>query len=449
MPETNIKFPIVICSKSQVSGSRSVRIPGSKSITNRAIVLAALADGPSILSNVLDADDTTRMKEAAAALGAKIEQIGPDVLKISGLSGQIGASLSKSGDALTIPCGNSGTTIRFISAIAPLAPPKTRVVLDGIERMRQRPIQDLVDAMLQLGANARCMLGSGCPPVEVSGGGIRGGECNIKGSLSSQFLSALLMAAPYSANDIAINVNGRLVSKPYVDMTIEMMRSFGATCENIDYRQFIIPAPQKYSGREYEIEPDASGASYFLAAAAALGISVTIEGLGKNSLQGDARFIDLLKEMGCAVDQTDRTTTVAGPKSGLNAVEYNLESMPDTAQTAAALAYFAKGTTILTGLKTLRVKETDRIAAIKNELDKLDAIVLATDESLEITPPKTAPSETVEIDTYDDHRMAMSMAVIGLKQKIAINNADCVNKTFPTFWNLWQEHFGNAKILID
>jgi 3-phosphoshikimate 1-carboxyvinyltransferase len=320
-------------------------------------------------------------------------------------------------------------------------------MLDGIERMRQRPIEDLIEAMRALGADAVCVNSNGCPPVIVRGGGFNGGSCRIKGTLSSQYLSAILMAAPFAKDGAKIEVEGDLVSKPYVDMTRSMMAQFGLSSEKDAYSTLHVrPATQESGSRNYSIEPDASGATYFLAAAAVLGSAVTIEGLGKNSLQGDAKFVEVLEKMGCIVEQSETQTSVTGSEHKLRALNYDFEAMPDTAQTAAALAIFADGTSTLTGLRTLRVKETDRIAAMKTELEKLGAIVAATDDSLTITPPKSLPadySQPIGIETYDDHRMAMAMAVAGLKTPLIIQNAECVNKTFPTFWDLW---IGNTKM---
>jgi 3-phosphoshikimate 1-carboxyvinyltransferase len=376
------------------------------------------------------------MIDCLRALGAGIVVAGEcgERLTVDGVAGEY------STPAEPLFVGNSGTTIRFLTAAAPLAPHGASVVLDGIARMRERPIQDLIDAMTQLGSDAVSVDGTRCPPVRVGGGGLRGGNCRVRGTLSSQYLSALLMAAPLAVRDTVIDVEGDLVSKPYVDLTAAVMKSFGATCSNEAYRRLVVPGQQKYNGIAYEIEPDASNATYFLAAAALTGGRVRLNGLGSASLQGDAAFVDVLSAMGCSVEQGANATTVSGPAT-LRAVEYDMEAIPDTAQTAAALALFADGTTRLTGLRTLRVKETDRIAAMATELRKLGAVVVDDDESLTITPPPMPTAAA--IDTYDDHRMAMSFAVAGLRVRgLVINDPGCVAKTFPDFWERWDAAFG-------
>jgi 3-phosphoshikimate 1-carboxyvinyltransferase len=304
--------------------------------------------------------------------------------------------------------------------------------------MRQRPIKDLCDALEQLGVSAETS-GNGCPPVHITGGGIPGGHCRIKGTLSSQFLSALLMAAPYAASDVTIEVDGDLVSKPYVDMTLSMMEDFGITAENHNYESFNIPARQTYLGRDYAIEPDASNASYFLAAAAVTGGTVTVEHLGTDSIQGDIAFVDVLEMMGCIVSKTPHSFTVTGPAQ-LLPIDFDATRIPDMAQTLAVAACFASGPSRLSGLKTLRVKETDRISAMATELRKIGVSVIEGPESLLITPPPEFTSAA--IDTYDDHRMAMSFAVAGLKvDNLVINDPGCVAKTFPDFWNRWDRAF--------
>ncbi|MDR3707716.1 MAG: 3-phosphoshikimate 1-carboxyvinyltransferase [Capsulimonadaceae bacterium] len=413
----------------------TVTLPGSKSITNRALLIASLAGGRSILSGALDADDTRRMIECLGALGVSIEKDG-ETLTVHGTGGRYSAPQGP------LFAGNSGTTIRFLTTAAPFTPAGSNVILDGNERMRQRPIADLVEAMTQLGVDVRCLGDGGCPPVRVAGGGLRGGRCSVHGTISSQYLSALLMAAPLATSDTHIVVEGSLVSKPYVDLTDAVMTAFGVAIGHEEYQKFAVPGRLHYIARDYAIEPDASNATYFLAAAALTGGRVTVSGLGSSSAQGDATFVRVLEEMGCAVMQGQSTTVVTGPDT-LHAVDIDLESIPDTAQTVAVLALFANGVSRLRGLGTLRVKETDRIEALATEMRKLGAEIVAGPDSLTITPPKSP--YTAAIDTYDDHRMAMSFAVATLRlPSMTINDPGCVAKTFPDFWHRWQAAFGNV-----
>lgn len=413
----------------------TVAVPGSKSITNRALLAAGLAQGDSILIGALDADDTRRMTECLSALGVSIEAAG-DNLRIAGTGGRFAAPQT------SLFVGNSGTTIRFLTAAAPLAPEGASVVLDGVERMRARPIRDLIDAMVQLGCRAAYLGAAGCPPVRVAGGGLKGGCCTVRGDVSSQYLSALLLTAPAAAQDTRIQIAGDLASRPYVDLTAAVMESFGARIESQSPADLLVPARLGYRGRAYVVEPDASNAAYFLAAAALAEGKVTVNGIGSASLQGDSRFVDVLQAMGCQVSQEETSTTVIGPAQ-LQAIDCDMRAIPDTAQTAAVLALFAAGKSRLTGLETLRVKETDRIEALATELSKLGAAVEAADDALTISPP--AAVSAAAIDTYDDHRMAMSFALAGLREpKIVINDPGCVAKTFPDFWFRWNGVFENV-----
>lgn len=414
-----------------------VVVPGSKSITNRALIIAALAEGETTLVSPLHSDDTERMRECIAALGADVVEPEKGRLVIRGSGGKFQAP------AEPLFAGNSGTTIRFLTAAAALAPAGAKVLLDGNARMRERPIQDLVDALNQLGVGAKSLRANGCPPVELPGGGIAGGRCRVAGGISSQYLSALLIAAPLAKNDVTIDVEGDLVSKPYAEITLDVMRAFGVEVKNESYQTFHIPAGQCYQGRTYAIEPDASNATYFLAAAALTGGTVTVEGLGTTSIQGDARFVDVLEQMGCRVSQEADRFTVTGPKR-LKPINIDLEAMPDTAQTTAVLAAFADGESVIEGIGNLRVKETDRIAAVAIELGKMGVSVEEGRDFWRITPP-AGGLHGAAIDTYDDHRMAMSFAVAGLAvPDVVINDAGCVAKTFPSFWTLWEEAFGNV-----
>ena len=411
----------------------SVRLPGSKSITNRALLLAALADGESQLIAPLHSEDTFYMASALRELGVRIEETPEQDFIVAGRGGRFGAP----GKPLFI--GNSGTTVRFLTAAACLAPAGTDVVLDGVARMRERPIRDLIGALLTLGVDAECLNGHGCPPVRVRGGGLPGGSCRLRGDVSSQFLTALLQAAPYAAQDVEIEIIGELISKPYIDITQSVMASFGVALVNDEYQRLRVPAGQRYTGHEYVIEADASNASYFLAAAAVTGGTVTLENLGTDSIQGDIHFLDVLERMGCMVTR-GAAVMLTGPER-LSAIEADMDAIPDTAQTLAVVAAFADGPSHITNIASLRVKETDRVKAIAKELPKLGVRVDEGPDNWTITPPADGVYTPAEIDTYDDHRMAMAFAVAGLRVPVTINNPACVAKTFPDFWERWNGAF--------
>ncbi len=413
----------------------SVPLPGSKSITNRALLLAALADGESLLRAPLHSEDTFYMAQALRALGVTVEETPERDFHVTGRGGALNAPKGP------LFIGNSGTTVRFLTAAACLAPPGVDVTLDGVARMRERPIRDLVGALLTLGVEAECLNGHGCPPVRVRGGGLAGGRCRLRGDVSSQFLTALLQIAPYAQTNVEIEIVGELISKPYIDITQAVMASFGVGMENDDYRFLRVEAGQRYIGREYPVEADASNASYFLAAAAVTGGTVTLEDLGASSIQGDVKFVDVLERMGCTVTRHGGITTLTGPAQ-LQAIQADMEAIPDTAQTLAVVAAFANAPSHLTGLASLRVKETDRIRAVARELPKLGVRVEEGYDDWIIHPPAGGSYTPAVIDTYDDHRMAMSFAVAGLRVPgVVIVNPGCVAKTFPDFWARWEAAF--------
>jgi 3-phosphoshikimate 1-carboxyvinyltransferase len=416
----------------------SVRLPGSKSITNRALLLAALADGESILRDPLHSEDTLYMAQALRDLGVGIAEAANGDYTVRGAAGQFAAP------AKPLFVGNSGTTVRFLTAAACLTPPGTDVVLDGVARMRERPIRDLVGALLTLGVDTECLNGHGCPPVRVRGGGMAGGTCRLRGDISSQFLSALLQVAPYAVSDVQIDIVGELISQPYIDITQAVMHAFGVEMENDAYRRLTVNSGQRYAARDFTIEADASNASYFLAAAAVTGGTVTLENLGSDSIQGDVQFVRVLEEMGCQVTHAPGRITLAGPTQ-LRALSVDMEAMPDMAQTLAVVAAFADGPSRINGLASLRVKETDRLQAVARELPKLGVGVEEGRDYWVIRPPTSASEgwHGGEIDTYDDHRMAMAFAVATLRiPDVIINEPRCVAKTFPDFWQRWQEAFG-------
>jgi 3-phosphoshikimate 1-carboxyvinyltransferase len=404
--------------------SAMVRPPGSKSITNRALVCAALAHGQSTLTGALDSEDTQVMIAALRSLAIGIHtDDSRSTISIAGTGGTIPAQRAE------LYIANSGTTVRFLTAMLALGHGTYR--LDGTPRMRERPIQHLMDALSQLGVRIRSESGTGCPPVTIEAAGLRGGTVRIQGDISSQFLSGLLIAAPYASVDLDIQLDGPLVSRPYVEMTLAVMRAFGVTVRATnDLSRFRIDAPHSYQARIYPIEPDASAASYFWAAAAICGGSVTVAGLSRDSLQGDVAICECLQQMGCSVEYGPaRTTVIGGPLRG---IDVDMNGISDTVQTLGAVALFAKGTTHIHGVAHIRHKETDRIAALATELRKLGAHVDEREDGLSITP---AALHGASIDTYNDHRMAMSLALVGLKiPGVRIKDPGCTAKTYPNYF---------------
>ncbi len=401
----------------------SIRPPGSKSITNRALVCAALAEGHSLLAGALESDDTGVMIDGLKALGVAVEHDRPQqAIRVCGCGGRLPAGEAE------IWVGNSGTTVRFLTALVSTGHGRFR--FDGTARMRQRPIQDLLDALEQLGGDAVSELGTGCPPVVVRAAGLSGGRASVAGELSSQFLSAVLMAAPAARTPVELIVAGKLVSKPYVDMTLAVMAAFGVAVAKDSAGASLRIVPSGYRACSYAIEPDASAASYFLAAAAMTGGEVTIEGLSRQSLQGDVAFCDCLEQMGCRVRDQRGGLTVAG--APLRGIEVDMNAISDTVPTLAAVALLARGATTIRGVAHIRHKETDRIRALANELRKLGAAVEEYDDGLRITPGKLRGAT---LDTYDDHRMAMGLALVGLTTPgVIINDPACTAKTYPRFF---------------
>ncbi len=427
----------------------SVRVPGSKSLTNRALAIAALADGTTALTNALDSDDSRYFVDSLQRLGFNvragaiheravraIHELPLPVITIHGLGGHIPSSRAE------LFVGNAGTAARFLTAFAALG--HGEYTIDGVERMRQRPIGDLLSALNALGANASSA--TGCPPVKVIASGLPGGTARVAGDTSSQFLSALLIAAPYAQSPVELIVERGLNSKPYVDMTLAVMADFGVTVEREGYKRFRI-TPQRYCAvSEYAIESDASAASYFFAAPAVCGGTVRVQNISRRSKQGDIAFLDVLARMGCEVNEGGNWISVGaiqakGPHSGespLRGVDVDLRDLPDTAQTLAAIAPFADSPTTIRGIASARVKETDRVAAMCNELRRLGVTVNEHADGLTIHP--CANLQPAVIHTYDDHRMAMAFALVGLRAPgIAIENAACVSKTFPNYFEALEE----------
>jgi len=412
----------------------SVTPPGSKSLTNRALVLAALASGTCTISNILFADDTLVMLDCLRALGFDVQV--DESSRTATVGGKGGELPARSAELF---CGNSGTTIRFVTALCALG--RGVYTLDGVPRMRQRPIRELADLLHNLGTRLEFPGDAGFPPVRLLADGLPGGWVRFGRSQSSQFLSALAQVAPYARHEVRVQLEPNQTSWPYVAMTLRLMDEFGVTPHLVrdeltgDPTQLIIPHGV-YEPTAYQVEPDASGASYFLAAAAIHpGSRITINGLGKQSLQGDVGFADVLHQMGADLVFGKDFITITGTDR-FEAIDTDLSKMPDTAQTLAVAALFAEGTTRLRGLHTLRVKETDRVAATATELRKLGAEVEIDGDDLVITPPESGRLNAAAIDTYDDHRMAMSFALAGTKSSgVTIRDAGCVSKTYPTYFD--------------
>jgi len=405
----------------------TILAPGSKSITNRALVLAALHSRGQecFLGNVLTSEDTEVMQRALCQLG----------FDLFGESCVGGLRISSGPETDTIPVreadlfvANSGTTMRFLTAMVCLGHGRYR--LDGIPRMHERPIEDLLTALRQLGVKAFSERDNGCPPVVVEADGLRGGSIRIKGDVSSQFLSALLLAAPSAEGSIDIEVTGELVSRPYVYMSVAMLRQWGLTIHTPTDHLFHIPGCQRGTMRNYQIEPDASAASYFLGAAALTSGRITLPYLSEQSLQGDMRFANILGQMGCVLGQERGWPFVQG--GPLRGIDVDMNDISDTVMTLAAVACFAEGPTTIRNVAHIRHKETDRLAALATELRRVGAEVEEFADGLTITP---RPLHGAAIETYNDHRMAMSMALIGLRVPgIVIKNPGCVAKTYPHFF---------------
>ncbi len=407
-----------------VSGpvSGSIRPPGSKSLTNRALITAALADGTTQLSGVLASDDTRVMVESLNRLGISVEH--DTAGKTMTVVGCGGTPPARDAD---LWLENSGTSIRFLTALAALS--HGRIRLDGNKRMRQRPIADLIAALRGLNVDATCELDTSCPPVVINAAGVGGGRTEIAGNLSSQYLSALLMMAPCASGPLDIQVTGELVSQPYIDMTMGVMAQFGATVATPQPSLFQIQ-PQQYKAANYDIEPDASAASYFFALAAITGGQVTIEGLSSYALQGDVAFVEALQKMGCSISYGENSITVTGGE--LTGIDIDMNEISDTAQTLAVVALFANGPTRISNVAHMRHKETDRVSALVTEIRRLSVEAEEHDDGLTITP---GPIKPATIETYDDHRMAMSFALAGLKvDGIQIADPGCTAKTYPDFF---------------
>jgi 3-phosphoshikimate 1-carboxyvinyltransferase len=407
-------------------GTSSVIVPGSKSYTHRTIIASALSDGLCTITNWLDSEDTRYTMSALNQMGIQSDNKG-GTLCIQGLNGIFHPY------ELPIDLGNSGTSMRLLTALAALG--KGIYILSGSERMHQRPINDLLDALNQIGISASSINHNGCPPVKILGGKIKEGRVDVNCSVSSQYLSALLLIAPFSGGEVRLHVTHGPVSRPYIDLTLDIMEKFGIEVGREGYTDFYVRGKQKYRSGIYKIEPDCSQASYFWAAAAISGVTVKASGIRSDSKQGDLKFIHVLESMGCFISfDSDGISVTGGDLSG---IEVDMGDMPDLVPTLAVIASFAKGVTHIKNIAHLRAKESDRLAAVINELSKMGISVVANENDLIITGGK---AHGAEIDTYNDHRIAMSFAVAGLVLPgVKIKNEMCVEKSFPKFWEVFNQ----------
>src|SRR5262245_17160111 len=404
-----------------------VTLPGSKSISNRALLLAALADGTTDIVNLLDADDTRYMLNALRTLGVVIDEH-ESVRRVYGKSGPL-----VTGNAtFRLDLGLAGTAYRPLTAALCLG--GGRFELHGSERMAERPIGPLVDALCALGADVRYLGEEGFPPLAIRGTGLDGGRVSMPGNLSSQFLTSLLLAAPYARGPITVDVPGEQVSKPYLDLTLDLMSRFGIDARHDAYRRFVVPVGRYRAPGRFLVEGDASNATYFLAAAAIKGGAVRVHGLGAKSVQGDLAFVDVMRQMGAQVEVANEHIEVR--QSALRGVDLDLNAIPDAAMTVAMLGLFASGTTRIRNIYNWRVKETDRLSAMATELEKLSATVETGSDWIAVSAPVAFHPAT--IDTYGDHRMAMcfSLAALG-DAPITLNEPECVAKTFPEYFTLF------------
>ena len=408
----------------KVSGE--VNVPGSKSLSNRALLLAALAEGETELTNLLDSEDIEHMLNALTKLGVSY-RLSEDKTQcvVQGNGGAFNVA-----EPLELFLGNAGTAMRPLCAA--LAASNVDTVLTGEPRMEERPIGDLVDALREADAEVTYLKNEGFPPLQIKGKTLNGGEMSVDGSVSSQFLTALLMAAPLFSGDVTIRIKGELVSKPYIDITLDTMAKFGVTVENDNYQTFTVSGDAKYiAPGKFMVEGDASSASYFLAAGAIKGGTVRVTGIGQNSIQGDIRFADVLEAMGATVVWNDEYVEITG--APLKGVNMDMNHIPDAAMTIATTALFAEGPTTMTNIYNWRVKETDRLAAMATELQKLGAKVEEGYDYIKVWP--TDSLKHAEIDTYNDHRIAMCFSLVALSDTpVTINDPGCTRKTFPDYF---------------
>lgn len=414
---------------SRVEGE--INLPGSKSLSNRALLLAALAKGITRVTNLLDSNDIRHMLNALKSLGVNYK-LSEDktVCEVQGIGGAFQAQ-----NGLSLFLGNAGTAMRPLAAALCLkGKNKAQIILTGEPRMKERPIKHLVDALRQVGAEVEYLENEGYPPLAITNSGLTGGKVKIDGSISSQFLTALLMSAPLAENDMEIEIIGDLVSKPYIDITLSMMKDFGVTVENRDYHIFSVKGNQTYIAPQdnYLVEGDASSASYFLAAGAIKG-NVKVTGIGKKSIQGDRLFADVLEAMGAKI--TWGEDFIQAEQAPLKGVDMDMNHIPDAAMTIATTALFAEGETVIRNIYNWRVKETDRLTAMATELSKIGVTVEEGEDFIRIQPLALDKFQHAEIETYNDHRMAMCFSLIALSNTpVTILDPNCTAKTFPTYF---------------
>ncbi len=408
----------------QKIGNKVVTVPGSKSYTHRTFIAAALSDGECELENCLQSEDTLFTRSALTQMGIRMEDRDGSVV-VHGGKGKL-----KPCDT-PIYLGNSGTSMRLLAGVAALG--EETYTLTGNDRMAQRPAVDLLDGLKQLGVSAQSVTGTGCPPLEINGGGRKGGRhVELKCGLSSQYLSSLLLIAPYIEGGLEISVIEGPVSRPYIDMTIDIMARFQMPVERKGYHFFRVPGGRVYQSGRYRVESDASQAGYFWAAAAVTGATVKVAGISSDSRQGDVNFVNILEKMGCRVDREEDGIAVTG--GTLSAVDVDMADMPDVVPTLAVVAAFAAGTTVIRKVAHLKAKESDRLAAVARELSRMGITAACTDDGLTVRGGRPAGAV---IDTYDDHRIAMSFAVAGLvTPQVKIRDEACVEKSFPNFWDV-------------
>ena len=407
-------------------GKIEITLPGSKSYSHRLLIAAALADGVSRLTGLLRSEDTLLTRDALRAMGVAIDDDG-ETMVVHGTGGKLTAP------AEPIYLANSGTSMRLLTGVAALVG-EGETVLTGTPRMQERPIEDLVEALGEAGVPAKCVNGTACPPVLIPGGKLRGGVANIDCSISSQFLSSLLLAGVHAQQGIEVRVKGELVSKPYVEITLDIMDRFGVTVtHDDDFRVFKVAPGQSYKAGDYHCEPDASNASYFWAAAAVTGSTVKVKHVTEASRQGDVGFVRVIEKMGCTVTAEEDGITVTGGE--LHGVTVDMSLMPDVVPTLAVVAAHAKGETRVENVAHLKAKECDRLGCVATELMKMGVEARVGDDWMEITGGKAHGSE---VETYDDHRMAMSFSVMGLTTEgITILDPGCVKKSFPNYWDVF------------
>ncbi|MFC1857495.1 3-phosphoshikimate 1-carboxyvinyltransferase [Thermodesulfobacteriota bacterium] len=415
--------------KPQKLRDAEVIVPGSKSYTHRILIAAGLSDGICTIKNPLKSEDTLLTMEALKRFGINIDEENNGFF-VHGKKGRLAPPKE------TIFLGNSGTSMRLLTAVASLG--DGLYTLTGTERMQERPIQDLLDGLKQIGVFARSVRENGCPPVVIPGGNLKGGPVKLNCKISSQFLSALLLIAPYAREGLDITVVEGPVSRPYVDMTVAVMEKLGVSVLREGYKKFTVRGSQTYRAGSYTVEPDCSQAGYFWAAAAITGNSVKVKGILSDSRQGDIRFVDLLQKMGCRISrESDGIKITGGP---LRSVEADMADMPDLVPTLSMVAAFAKGTTVITNVAHLKAKESDRLTAVANELSKMGIDAVCTGSGLQIHGGRP---HGAAIETYGDHRIAMSFAIAGLVVPgVVIKDEQVVGKSFPTFWDVFEKLYG-------